>query len=157
MNINTFPLCTLILSIALLFSCNMDKEIEFQGIDNVKFKKLKMNGTAVVSAQAHIFNPKPVAADILGFSGDVKINDKDMGVISQTFKTTMPSNSAFTLPLEFEIPLHRAFDNLPDIFKAATKNMKVNVKMDGNIKIDFAGQEFDIPFEYDEDKALKVD
>lgn len=136
---------------ALLFSaCDSVDYPEFKEMKNVKFKSVSFNNgpSVTLKADAVFFNPNPIGANVTEVNLDVYIDDKKVTNIKQDVSAVMGSNSDFTLPLDFNVPLKEVFKDAKPAIGNIFKKRKIDYRMDGTLKVGVGSVEVAVPVEY---------
>jgi len=143
----------LILStIFILFSCNMIKAPEFQGIENIDLKK-NNTGNLVLVANARFHNPNLLGGKFQVKDIKVYINDKFFASLnSETYK--IPTKKDFVIPLEVDFDTkYLKKDNILDALNSVVNNkMKVHYKG----KIYYVSHGLNIPYKVDYQQDIKI-
>ncbi len=144
----------MLLFTAMLFAaCDAPKEPVFQSLKNVKVSSVGItNGLTVNLAGEAVFNnPNPIGVDVSGMDIDVFVNGKKVSEVHQNLTAAMEGNADFTLPLNFKIPLKDIINDVKGgLIKDLLKKKKVDIKLDGTIKVKMGGVDVKVPFDYEE-------
>lgn len=144
---------------ALLFSaCDSVDYPEFREMKNVKFKSVSFTGgpSVTLKADAIFFNPNPIGANVTEVDLDVYIDDKKVTHIRQDVRAEMKSNSEFTLPLDFNVPLKEVYKDLKPSLGNLLKKRTVNYRMDGTLKVGLGSVEVAVPVDYAGEEEVRM-
>ncbi len=147
-----FPLSLFV--VILLGSCGQSKEITFKEMTNVRLKSVQANGTVKVTADAVMHNPRRVGAKVTYMECEVYVDGKPYASVAQTKQAKVPKRSDFAVPLETSISLKKIMGNAVSLTKSVLGDGKVDVKLDGVVKVKVFGKTFTVPFVYDEETEV---
>ncbi|MFK7935820.1 MAG: LEA type 2 family protein [Saprospiraceae bacterium] len=153
------PIYFVLLLFAIQFTaCNAPEYPEFVEMQNVKFKSVGfLNGLNVTCTADAVFNnPNAVGANVTEVNLDVSIDGKKVTTIKQEVSAKMPANSAFTLPLDFDIPLREVLKDVKPSLSNILKNRKLNYQIDGTLKVGLGAVEVAIPVDYAGEEEVKL-
>lgn len=148
-----------ILFIAVLQACSLDKmKPEFVGFKNIKVQTISKS-KILIKAELLFYNPNPVSINLESFDIDVKLNEFEVGNLSQNQKAEIGKKKNFNLPIEI-------YFNPKDIFKTNAKNLlstagsifldkKYELNYKGNAVFDIAGKQIKIPINYSESVEIE--
>ncbi len=151
-----FNLLLLFFVSILLFSCGSSKEITFKEMNNIKIQNIKADGTVQVTADAVMHNPRRVKAKVTYMECEVFIDDKKMAEVAQLKETKVPKRSDFAIPLETKISLKKVLGNALSLAKSALGDGKIDMKLDGVVKVKVFGKTFTVPFIYEEETPVSL-
>lgn len=155
----TMRLLSILCLFTLLFSaCDSVDYPEFRKMENVKFKSISFSGgpSVTLKADAIFFNPNPVGANVTEVDLDVYINGKKVTNIRQDVRAEMKSNSEFTLPLDFKVPLKEVFNDLKPSLGNLLKKRKIDYRMDGTLKVGVGSVEVAVPVDYAGEEEVRL-
>ncbi|MGK0363380.1 MAG: LEA14-like dessication related protein [Saprospiraceae bacterium] len=147
-----------LLLICLFFSaCSAPEYPEFREMKNVKFKSFSFSngGSITLKADAIFFNPNPIGANVTEVDLDVYIDDKKVTNIRQDVRAEMNANSAFTLPLDFSVPLKEVYKDLKPSLGNLLKKRKIDYRMDGTLKVGLGSVEIAVPVDFAGEEELR--
>ncbi len=140
----------------LLISCSGPEKPEFTKLDNVKFKSASLQEMKVtLSGDAVLFNPNPVGTNISKMDFDVYANGKKVTQIKQNVTASIPGDSEFKLPLEFDIPIKDVIDDIKPTLSDVFDKKKLKYKVDGHLTVNIAGADLKIPVTYEDEEEIK--
>lgn len=144
----------LFFSILIMSSCGASKEVTFKEMANVKLKSIEKNGTIKVTADAVMNNPRRVGAKVTYLECEVFVDGKPLANVAQIKETKVPKRSDFSVPLETSISIKKLLGNAVSLAKSILGDGKVDVKLDGTVKVKVMGKTFTVPFEYEEETEV---
>jgi len=141
-----------------LFACDGPEYPEFVEMKNVKFKSVGfLNGLSITCKADAVFkNPNPVGAKVTEVNLDVTIDGKKVTTIKQEVSAKMPANSEFILPLNFDVPLKKAFPDLKSTLGNLLKSKKLNYQLEGTLKVGLGKVEVAVPVDYEGEEEVKL-
>ena len=150
----------LILSMGLFLfnACQLFvKEPELRSLKNVQVhsaSKSKVN----ISADLEFFNPNSFSIDINSAQIEVKINNIDVGEISQVEKIKILKKSNFKLPILINFNPREIFKDQPELviklYSSFVVFKKIELSYTGHVHFDIKGVNISVPINFSEDIAL---
>jgi LEA14-like dessication related protein len=140
----------------IMMSCGASKEITFKEMTNVRLKSIEKDGTIKVTADAVLNNPRRVGAKVTYLECQVYVDGKALAEVAQMKEAKVPKRSDFSVPLETSISLKKVLGNAMSLAKSVLGNGKVNIKLDGIVKVKVFGKTFTIPFEVEEETEVSL-
>ncbi|MGK0390846.1 MAG: LEA14-like dessication related protein [Maribacter sp.] len=140
----------------IMMSCGSSKEITFKEMTNVRLKSVEVNGTIKVTADAVLNNPRRVKAKVTYLECQVYVEGKPLAEVTQIKETKVPKRSDFSVPLETSISLKKVLGSALSLATKIMKDGKVNVKLNGTVKVKVLGKTFTIPFDVTEETELSL-
>ncbi len=140
-----------LLLFCLLFSaCSSPDYPEFREMKNVKFKSFSFTdgGSVTLKADAIFFNPNAIGANVTEVDLDMYLDGKKVTHIRQDVSAKMKSNSEFTLPLDFSVPLKEVYKDLKPALGNLLKKRKLGYRMEGTLKVGLGSVEFAVPVDF---------
>lgn len=137
-----------------MMSCGSSKEITFKEMTNVKLKSIEKNGIVKVTADAVLNNPRRVGAKVTYLECQVYVDGKPLVEVAQIKEAKVPKRSDFSVPLETSISLKKLLGNAVSLAKSVLSDGKVDVKMDGTVKVKVFGKTFTVPFDVEEETEV---
>ena len=147
------PVLLLMFATLLMTACSGPQEPEFKALKNVKVSSINITeGLNIqLSGDAVFTNPNALGVDVSGMDVDVYVNGKKVSTIDQDLTARMTASSDFTLPLKFNIPVRSVIDDIKGgLIKDLFKKKKIDIKLDGIIKVKTGSVELNVPFDYEE-------
>lgn len=142
-------------SVLLLFcACQEPQEPEFRRMENFKIGEVK-NGQMEVFANAIIYNPNSIKAEVVDLDIDLIVEEKVIGKINETEPVEVPAESEFSLPVEILAST--------EVLKNNWLSSAISILTDGNTPVLFKGTvtikvlkiPIKVPVEHTEELALK--
>lgn len=152
-------LFSLIFLISVIQACSFNKmKPEFLGLKNIKTENISKS-KVLINADAIFYNPNPVSISLESFDIDIKLNEFEVGKLSQNQKAEIGKKQNFNLPIEI-------YFNPDDIFKTNAKNLlstagaiflnkKYELNYNGNAVFEIVGKQIKIPINYSESIEIK--
>lgn len=137
-------------------SCGSSKEITFKEMTNVRLKSVDANGMIKVTADAVLNNPRRVGAKVTYLECQVYVEGKPLAEVTQIKETKVPKRSDFSVPLETSISLKKVLGNAMSLATNIMSDGKVNIKLNGTVKVKVFGKIFTIPFDVIEETELSL-
>ncbi|MGK0389633.1 MAG: LEA14-like dessication related protein [Maribacter sp.] len=150
-----FPL---LLFATFLISCSSPQNPEFKTMENVKFKSASISKTLnfTLTADAIFYNPNAGGINISALDLDIMINKKKVSKIRQNVSAKIGSNSDFTLPIEFDVPLAEVFKDLNLSIGTIFKKQEIDYHIKGTATVNVVGIDIDIPVDHEGKEELKL-
>ena len=148
----TFFFCLIFLA-----ACSKPKAPSFVRMENVEVEDIR-NNEVYVTANAVFDNPNPVSGKLVDIDLSVVVNEVDMGKVRQDTITIVPANSEFSVPVNINFPINKAFSNKKGLLKGvlnALLDKKANIHYEGEITLNLLKINFSVPVDYDAELTLK--
>ncbi len=134
-------------------SCNPITEPTIERIEKVEIEELN---TKVVKGTADmvLHNPNSFALDLASADMVAIVDDVELATIKQTYKTQMPAQSDFRMPIRLEMDLQKLYEKDP--LGALGKGMQIYSKREltihfkGTIKVGKGGAMISVPVDQEE-------
>lgn len=142
----------LVFSLILLIGCSRPEEApEFRGVRNIKVRKVE-GTTAYLNADAHFFNPNDVKMKLKRVDIGVHLDGKPIGLVSETYKTKIPANAEFKVPLDatFDLKDTGVLKNLLSMLGGKSRK----VRYVGYIRVAVHGVTVRVPVDYESEVKL---
>lgn len=127
-----FKICSLlILTSILLSSCY--KSIEIGDIEGVKISN-KSNNVFVISVKVQIKNPNFYKVSLIDFSGEIGVNDYNLGKVKFTDEIIIKANSEDIIEIPLEIEIENIF-TCGAVLLSTLGSKKVELDIKGNLTV----------------------
>jgi len=139
----------------LLFaSCQEPQEPEFKRMVNFKIGEVQNNQMEVL-ADAVIYNPNAIKAEVVDLDIDLIVEEKVIGKINETKIVEVPASSEFSLPVRIMASTQVLKDNWLSSAISILTDGKTPVLFKGTVTIKVLKIPIKVPIEHVEELALK--
>lgn len=129
-------------AIFILLQCQVQQNVEFIKIEDVKIEKLhhkliKLNAISVFN------NPNPVGVKVDSWDINVTANGVDVAKVDLDIPSNIPANGYFLIPIKVEFAPNSVFKLKGGIIAGvlgAVKNKSVKLVYDGYVNVDLLGK-----------------
>lgn len=151
-NLNNIPFffCLVVVS-----ACSaIYEEPTFEGLENFKVSYGDQEDVTI-KVDAIFFNPNKIGAVLSAVDVAVEINSIQLGDFEQYNEVVVPKSAHFTVPLSFNFPLKRLYQNggLGKLLSILTKQ-SFELHYKGYVKMKLAGIKFNV--DLNERKTIKL-
>ena len=127
-----------------------DQEIVLRHINDVV---LDATSEPMLKANAIFYNPNKMRGRLKKIDVEIFVNGKKAASVEQTFKTSIPAVSEFTVPLEVRLAI-KDLGVMDTIFgMIGGKTFEVHYK--GSLKLSYRGFPINVPVDYKDDVRLR--
>lgn len=136
------------LSVAVLLflaaSCRQPQAPEYYGFQNLQLAR-GTDGQATLAATVKMYNSNPFNLHLKRAEVDVLINGKHAGHSLLDTTIFIPKKDTFFVPIALQIDMKALFSNALSLLQSS----KVNVTLDGRVKVTKGMMTFNRPFHYE--------
>jgi len=140
---------------ALLFlnACNKIQQPEFLGLLNFKFDNISGNQIQL-TADILMNNPNKIKAELSRIDIAVFHKEKQVGIINETIKVIIPSNSTFSVPVKANINAAFLKNNLVSNLFDMVNSRSLTLNFDGSTTLKFVKIPIKVPIKHTEKLSL---
>jgi LEA14-like dessication related protein len=132
-------------------SCRQPEAPEYYGFQNVQVLRAA-GGQTTLSTTVKLYNPNPYNLQLKRAEVDVLINGKHAGHSLLDSTLFIPRKDTFFVPVAVEIDMRSILSNALSLLQSG----KVNVALDGRVKIKKGIMTSNRPFHYESKEDLNV-
>jgi LEA14-like dessication related protein len=137
--------------IAGLASCRQPEAPEYFGFQDIQVGR-SVTGQTTLATVVKLYNPNPYNLVLKRAEVDVQINGKHAGHSLLDSTLFIPKKDTFFVPVALDIDMKAIFSNALSFLQSS----KVNVALDGRVKIKKGLMTFNRPFHYESKEDLNV-
>lgn len=130
-------------------SCRQPEAPEYYGFQNVQVLRAA-GGQTTLSTTVKLYNPNPYNLQLKRAEVDVLINGKHAGHSLLDSTLFIPRKDTFFVPVAVEIDMRSILSNALSLLQSG----KVNIALDGRVKIKKGVMTFNRPFHYESKEDL---
>ena len=151
LSLYTRKLVPILVVLAIAGGCQKpDQDIVLRHINDVV---LDATSGPMLKANAIFYNPNNMRGRLKKIDVEIFVNGKKAASVEQTFKTSIPAASEFTVPLEVRLAI-KDLGVMDTIFgMIGGKTFEVHYK--GSLKLSYRGLPINVPVDYKDDVKLR--
>jgi LEA14-like dessication related protein len=106
----------------------------------------------MLKANAIFYNPNDVRGRLKKIDVEIFVNGKKAASVDQSLKTSIPSRSEFSVPLEVKLALKEL--GVMDTIFGMIGGKKFKVRYKGSLRLTYRGLPINVPVDYEDDVRL---
>lgn len=106
----------------------------------------------MLKANAIFYNPNNVRGRLKKIDVEIFVNGKKAASVDQSLKTSIPSRSEFSVPLEVKLALKEL--GVMDTIFGMIGGKKFKVRYKGSLRLSYRGLPINVPVDYEDDVRL---
>lgn len=106
----------------------------------------------MLKANAIFYNPNNVRGRLKKIDVEIFVNGKKAASVDQSLKTSIPSRSEFSVPLEVKLALKEL--GVMDTIFGMIGGKKFKVRYKGSLRLTYRGLPINVPVDYEDDVRL---
>lgn len=107
----------------------------------------------MLKANAIFYNPNDMRGRLKKIDIEIFVNGKKAASVDQSFKTSIPAASEFTVPLEVKLALKEI--GVMDTIFGMIGGKKFDIHYKGSLKITYRGLPINVPVDYEDEVRLR--
>lgn len=106
----------------------------------------------MLKANAIFYNPNDVRGRLKKIDVEIFVNGKKAASVDQSLKTSIPSQSEFTVPLEVKLALKEL--GVMDTIFGMIGGRKFKIRYKGTLRLSYRGLPINVPVDYEDEVRL---
>jgi LEA14-like dessication related protein len=135
---------TMVLVILLAVSCRQPQPPDYYGFQNLQLAR-GADGQTTLATTVKMYNSNPFNLYLKRAEVDVLINGKHAGHSLLDTTIFIPKRDTFFVPIALQVDMKALFSNALSLLQSS----KVNVTLDGRVKVTKGMMTFNRPFHYE--------